>query len=355
MIIDNIINVGVNYGGIFYNAYLIRGKKNVLIDTVPKECSKELINNISKYINISDLNSIIINHTESDRSGAVLEIINHNSNIEIIASLAGLNNLEQQLNIHFNKTLAKSNMIYKIEDDISLKFIITHNINWPDSMMVYNIENKLLFSCDAFSNEISTKKDYFLENLSPMSVYIKNAMFQLKNIEISKIYPGSGEEITDITIIDDYIKWCDIPDNFNKVTILYLSNSGNTKLLADHAKARIKDSLLIDVDNTPDNEIYDAIYSSKGVIFATPTEYRNIPKRMSEIICGINQYKLSDAQFAAFGSYGWSGEATNLMYSMLKARHFNTFKSPFRVMFKPTNEDFVEFSKYLEEFINQLD
>ena len=355
MMTDNVINVGVRHAGIFYNSYLIKARKNVLIDTVPKECANELIKNISQHIDINDLHSIIINHTESDRCGALFELLSHNSSIEIIASLAGLNNLEQQLNIDFNKTLAKSNMIYKIDDDISLKFIITHNINWPDSMMVYNIENKILFSCDAFSNELSTKEDYFQKKLSPMSVYINSAMIQLNNIEISKIYPGSGEEITDISIINDYIKWCDIKENFNKITILYLSNSGNTKLLADYAKEKIKDSVLINIDTTSNNEIYESIYSSKGVIFATPTEYRNIPKRMSEILCGINQYRLSDTQFAAFGSYGWSGEATNLVYSMLKARHFNTFKSPFRIMFKPTNEDFVEFSKYLEDFINQLD
>ena len=344
-----IINVGAKY----YNSYLILADKNVLIDTVPKDCADELIKNISQHININSLDVLIINHTESDRSGAVSELLKLNSNIEIVASLAGLNNLEQQLNIDFNKTLAKSNMTYKIGSDISLKFIITHNINWPDSMMVYCIEEKLLFSCDAFSNELSTKKDYFFEKLYPMSEYVNSAMQQLKKLDISKIYPGSGEELSDLSIIDQYILWSETSEE-SKVVILYQSHSGNTKLLAQYAKKTIKNAVLIDVEANSDDDIYDKIYNAQGVIFATPTEYRNIPKRMREIVCGINQYKVSDTLFASFGSYGWSGEASNLVYAMLKARHFNTFGSPFRVMFEPSDEDFLEFDKYLNEFLNQL-
>lgn len=344
-----VINVGVEC----YNSYLILADKNVLIDTVPKDCSDELIKNISKHIDINNLDILIINHTESDRSGAVSELLKLNGNIEIIASLAGLNNLEQQLNVTFNNTLAKSNMIYKISDDVSLKFIITHNINWPDSMMVYYIEEKLLFSCDAFSNELSTKEDYFFEKLYHMSEYVRSAMQQLKALDIAKIYTGSGEELQDSSIIDQYISWCEPSEEF-QVVIICLSHSENTKLLAEYAKKAIKNSEIIDVDALSDIDIYNKIYNAQGVIFATPTEYRNIPKRMREIICGINHYKVSDTLFAAFGSYGWSGEAPNLVYSILKARHFNTFKSPFRVMFEPSDDDFSEFNKYLNEFLNQL-
>ena len=215
-----IINVGVEY----YNSYLILGDKNILIDTVPQIHSDKLIDNIKKYIEIKNLDTLIINHTESDRSGAVSALLNINNNIEIIASLAGLKNLEQQLNVEFNQTLAKSNMIYNVSDDASLKFIITHNINWPDSMMVYFVEDKLLFSCDAFSNEKSDRMGYFYEKLYPVSEYVISAMQQLRNLEISKIYPGSGEEISDLSIIDKYINWCRASEEKSKVVILYLSH-----------------------------------------------------------------------------------------------------------------------------------
>ena len=345
----SLVNVGVSYNNVFYNSYLILGEKNVLIDTVPQNCCEELLENIQKYIDINNLNAIIINHTESDKSGCVLNLLSFNPNIEIIASLAGLKNLEQQLNYDFKKTLAKSNMIFNVSKNISLKFIITHNINWPDSMMTYFIEDKILFSCDAFSNENNSKKEYFYEKLFPMSAYVLNAMEQLKNLEISKIYPGSGSEVND-EIIKEYISWCNIHKN-DDVFLIYESHSGNTKELAQYAKNQFDFINVINVFDYTDDEIYEMIYKASAVIFGVATEYRNIPKRIRDIISGINHYKIDNTKFAAFGSYGWSGEAPNLVYSMLKSRHFLVSKSPFRIRFKPPDEDFNMFKKYLSEFL----
>ena len=75
---------------------------------------------------------------------------------------------------------------------------------------------------------------------------------------------------------------------------------------------------------------------------------------MREIVLGINHYKTPDILFASIGSYGWSGEAPNLIYSMLKARHFDTFKSPFRIMFSPSSDDFEKLDEYLNDFLKQL-
>ncbi len=345
----SLINVGVCYNDVKYNSYLILGDKNVLIDTVSGDCCEELLENIQKYIDISNLDTIIINHTESDRSGCIEKMLSINPDTEIVASLAGLKNLEQQLNCDFNKTLAKSNMIYKVSENISLKFIITHNINWPDSMMTYFIEEKILFSCDAFSNENNSKREYFFEKLYAMSSYVLNAMEQLKNLEILKIYPGSGDE-TDNEIIREYISWCDMQQS-NDVFLIYESHSGNTKELAEYAQKQFDFIKNINVLDYTDEDIYEMIYNSKAVIFGVPTEYRNAPKRIKDIISGINHYKIDNTKFAVFGSYGWSGEAPNLVYSMLKSRHFSVFKSPFRVMFKPTDEDFKTFYEYLSEFL----
>ena len=345
----SLVNVGIFYNQIQYNSYLITGKKNILIDTVPEKCFDEFLKNIQKRINIIDLDVIILNHTESDRSGCISKLLSINPDVEIVASLAGLKNLEQQLNFDFNKTLAKSNMIFNVNEDISLKFIITHNINWPDSMMTYYVEKKILFSCDAFSNENNSKKDYFYDKLYPMSSYVKNAMQQLVNFEISKIYPASGDEIDD-GIIKEYISWCD-QQQCDDVILVYESYSDNTRKLAEYTKEQFNFIKLINVSDYCDEEIFQMIYKSKAVIFGVPTHYRNIPKRIRDIISGINHYQIMDTRFSAFGSYGWSGEAPNLVYSMLKARHFSVFKSPFRVMFKPTDDDFKTFYEYISEFL----
>lgn len=345
-----IINVGVDC----YNSYLILSDKNILIDTVKKAYSDKLIENISKYTDVKALDTVIINHTEEDRSGALEKILAFNPDITVFATLAGLKNLEQQLNIPFNQSLAKSNMIYEVNDELSLKFLITHNINWPDSMMTYCPEEKILFSCDAFSDESSSKKEYFSKNLEPVSDYVLNAARELKKLEISKICPGSGHCLENDKIINEYIDWC-LTDKSESITVIFSSYSDNTKALAEFASKKLENCVLIDADNATDKEIYNAIYTSRGVLFGTPTILRNVPERIGSILCGLNYQKVSDIIFGAFGSYGWSGEAPNIVYSLLKARHFNTFKAPFRVMFKPTENDLCKFGEYLDDYIKQFD
>ena len=85
-------------------------------------------------------------------------------------------------------------------------------------------------------------------------------------------------------------------------------------------------------------------------MFGSPTEYRNIPQGLSDIIMSLNHYEMAEKKFAAYGSFGWSGEAPNLIYSYLKARHFDTFKSPYRFMFTPSVRDMCDFEKYVTEF-----
>ena len=75
MVLDKVYNVGCEYDGIKYNSYLILGKKNVLIDTVLPKLSDKLTENISKIIDISEIDYLILNHTENDRAGAVSALL----------------------------------------------------------------------------------------------------------------------------------------------------------------------------------------------------------------------------------------------------------------------------------------
>lgn len=358
MVLDKVYNVGCEYDGIKYNSYLILGKKNVLIDTVLPKLSDKLTENISKIIDISEIDYLILNHTENDRAGAVSALLDKNPQIQIIATVAGLKNLKQQLNRDFCELLAKSGMTLEIDDGKTLKFIITHNINWPDSMMTLLLEEGALFSCDAFSSEKGTQKEYYDEKLSYLSEYVNAACSSLKKEEIKVIFPGSGEK-PKLTVIDDYIDWSsNKTDECIGVTIVSQSVSGNSKKLSKRAEyvlselgAKVR---YFDVLKSDEKEILESIYNSCAIIFATPTVCRNIPKELASVINSINHYKMSNKKVAAFGSYGWSGEAANLVYSIMRARHFDTYSSPFRVMFSPTEEDIAQFDEFIRGFYGSV-
>ena len=282
-----IINVGVISDGIKYNSYLVGKNHDVLIDTVPKKLSGELIENINKITSINNLKYVILNHTEEDRSGAVFSILKNNPNITIISTIAGLKNIIEQLNFEPKTILAKSEMVFEIDDEDSVKFIITHNINWPDSMMTYYEKERALFSCDAFSCCDEDRFSYFKNNLSVLSEYVYNGVKKLCDIDIKTIYPGSGDVIQNPKVaIDEYLSWSETKvGDLPKITLIYESYTNNTKELADYSKDFFKNKSdilfeVVDINSKPLEEIAQLVYLSDGVIFGCPTFNKNIPKKI---------------------------------------------------------------------------
>lgn len=357
---NEIINVGVSFKKDRYNSYLILGEKNVLIDTVLGCLCDEFISNIEKHTDVSKLDYLILNHTEQDRSGCVERLLELNPNITIISTIAGLKNTEQQINKPFCQRLAKSNATMSLGECVTIKFLITHNINWADSMMTYYEEQKALFSCDAFSSygDDGNIREYFEKKLYPVSEYVLSAMEHIKELEIIKIYPGTGKIHDSTEVIAQYIDLCKEKQKESlEISIVYESSSGNTLEMVKRAEKTINSfgaiCKCIDVSRE-DALTEDGVYSSDGVIFACPTVYRNISENVARTVISLNHYKAANKMYAAFGSHGWSGEGTNLIYTILRARHFDTYKAPFRWMFAADDETKKEFDDYINGFCEAL-
>lgn len=350
--------ISVKENGAVYNCYLISGEKTALIDTVPAGCAYEMTARLKEWLGGKELDYIILNHTECDRSGALAAVTDEFPDVEIIATIAGLKNIAEQLNREFKQTVAKSGAELKLGENLTLRFIITHNINWPDSMMTFLCEEKTLFSCDAFSDEGKGRKAYYDKNLSYLGEYVLRAAEQLKELDINRILPGNGEEInTTEEAVNEYIAWSG-REKCKGISVVYESVSGNTQKAAERACELIKklgfDVRLINAAECGRESVLENIYSSDGVIFGSPTVCRNIPQRLLNVIVGMNHYRTGKIRFAAFGSYGWSGEAPNLIYSYLRARHFQTFGAPYRFLFSPSDSEIESFDKYISDFCEQL-
>ena len=348
-------NVGVSH----YNSYLVIGEKTALIDSVPKKFSGELIENIKNKLNNRKLDYIIFNHTEADRAGAFENLISEFPQACVWASISGLKNLCEILNADFKSEVIKSNATLSLGDDITLRFLITHNINWPDSVMTYYEEKKTLFSCDAFSDDGEGEKEYYKKNLSYLSDYVNSTMQLLKTIDIEKICPGSGETHNGTYIIDNYILWSKREKRENpQIAVVFESQSGNNEKYSKKALEILKnagaDVVLCNVQKEDKKAVLKTIYNSDGIIFATPTIYRNISEKLLSVICSLNHFEMANKWFCCFGSYGWSGEAPNLVYSYLRTRHFHTFKAPMRFIFTPTAEEETEFEKYIIAFYEHI-
>ena len=359
-------NVGDRYENSCYNSYLIKDEKTALVDVVCDNAADASIERICSLTSLKEIDYIIINHTMPDTTEVIKRILEENSDVKIVATIAAIRNLKEIMNISFGHIAARD--AEKIElGEAVLKLIITPNLEWPDSMMTYLENEKTLFSSVAFGSysvsvnrPISGEELYFENKLSMNIEFVKLALSRIENLDIAKIYPQIGDVTEDadgiFRLYRQRIK--EKVFNKNKVAVIYESKFGANKALAEAAYDAVRiaglESVLIDVEGMSKADIQKEIESSGAVMLGFPTINRNAPAGIWDIVTGMNIEAVKDKSFALFSSYGWSGEGVYNVQALLKAMRLNTEQKPYTVLFTPTKDNIVEMKRYTNDFIGKL-
>ncbi|MBQ7794034.1 MAG: MBL fold metallo-hydrolase, partial [Clostridia bacterium] len=268
--------------GTTYNSYIVKGEKTALIETSHNKFSDEFIANIEQVVPVSDIDYIILNHTEPDHSGALEKILKINPDITIVGTIAALKNLKEITNTHFNELLAKDNSQLDL-GGTTLKFIIAPNLHWPDTMMTYCKSERTLFSCDVLgahycSDGVTDKsvqakadydkafKEYYESIISPFKPFVLKAMDKLSGLDIEYIMTSHGPVLTKFIDegIEKYIRWSAEEKHSKKQVIIFcVSAYGYTKMLADTAKETLLragiDAVIIDPTECGGDTISNAL------------------------------------------------------------------------------------------------
>ncbi len=362
--------------GTTYNSYIVKGEKTALIETAHDKLFDTYIKNIQEVTEILDIDYIILNHTEPDHSGALAKILKINPDVTVVGTIAALKNLKEITNLTFNEHLAKDGDELDL-GGTKLKFIIAPNLHWPDTMMTYCETEKALFSCDVLGahfafdgiidKQIKSKddyeeafKDYYEAIVSPFKPFVLKGLDKLKGLDISYVLTSHGPVLTEYIKenIDKYINWStpnkkDAPT----VAIFYVSAYGYTKMLAETAKNTLleKDFKVLFVDPTDtDLDINKTVEGADAVMLGTPTINRNALPPIWNIVTSLDLISVKDKPFAVFGSYGWSGEGTTLIQSLLKSMRIKTTDEPFKAIFKPSPDDIEKMKEFTENFVNLI-
>src|SRR3989339_1491027 len=177
--------------GSSYNSYLIKDKKNVLIDTVWKPYTKEFIDNLKKEINLNDIDYIIVNHAESDHSGALPELLKEIPNTPIYCTSNGVKLLKGHYHENWNFVEVKTGDKLNIGER-EIIFIEAKMLHWPDTMFSYLTEDNILFSNDGFGqhycsefmyNDLVDQAELYTEALK----YYANILTPFNKLIINKI------------------------------------------------------------------------------------------------------------------------------------------------------------------------
>ncbi len=316
--------------GSTYNAYLVMADDITLIDTVKAPFKDEMLARIKSVVDPSKIKYIISNHSETDHSGCLYEVIDLIKPQTVFASPVGVKTLKEMyhnedeiIEVVDGETLNLGNM--------ELTFMETRMIHWPDSMFTYLDKDELLLSLERFADEIPASTleyegaTYYANIVLPYSTIVLKALDKVakSGLKIKTIAPDHGPVWRkDIGwIIDLYKKWASQKPTA-KAVVVYATMWHSTEKMARAisealAQAGVKVKLL-SMNETHRSEVIYEVLDAGALIVGSPTLNNNILPQMADVMTYLKGLRPVNKIGAAFGSYGWSGESVKHLEAMLR-------------------------------------
>jgi NADH oxidase (H2O-forming) len=364
--------------GTSYNAFLITGEKNVLIDTVHTSFFEEYLNNIQSVIDISKIDYLIMNHTEPDHSGSVAKLLAINPDITVYCTMAAKMYLSAITNENFKCVVVKQGDKLAIGEE-ELEFIVAPLLHWPDSMFTWMPSAKTLFTCDFLGTHfceptmmdthvhykdkyLGEFKYYYGGIFSPFKPYVLAGLDKIKDFPVEMVCPSHGPCLTESIQKCEklYREWSQPVRHEKKIVgILFASAYGFTTGLAQAAFDELKkneklDVRLVNVVFAPFAEVAGLANEADALLVGSCTINRDAPKIIWDTLASIDAINTKQKPAGAFGSYGWSGEAVPMLKSRLGHLKYNFIGDGLAVKFKPTEEDLASMAAYANEIVSNI-
>jgi flavorubredoxin len=364
--------------GSSYNSYLVRDEKTVLIDTVWSPYDDEFVTNLKKVIDLKEIDYIIVNHGEIDHSGALPALMREIPGTPIYCTNNGKRSLQGHFHHDWNIVTVKTGDTLDIGES-QLIFVEAPMLHWPDTMFTYMTGENILFSNDAFGQHYATESlyndlvdpcelqaealKYYANILTPFSPLVKKKINELLAMElpINLIATSHGviwkEE--PLQIVQQYLKWA---DNYqeNQITIVYDTMWNATRRMAEAIAVGITQedpNVRVKVYNAAvhdTNDIVTEIFKSKAVLAGSSTVNNRYLSAMAGLLEMVKGMKFKNKKAAAFGSYGWSGEAVKLLTADLEEAGFEVVNEGKRTLWVPSEDELEACQEFGRQFVRDI-
>ncbi len=319
--------------GTTYNAYLVQGsEKNVLLDTVDPPKTEELMEQLD---GVDKIDFIVSHHAEQDHSGAIPRVLERFPEAKVVVTPKAKGMLIDLLKIPENTFITVEDGETLSLGDKTLKFIHTPWVHWPETMVTYLKEDRILFSCDFYGSHIATTdlfvtdqgrvyeaaKRYFAEIMMPFRNVITKNIEKLKEYDIQMIAPSHGQ-IYDrpAWIMDAYRDWV-MGAPHNLVVLPFVSMHGSTRQLVDHlVSGLVEQGVRVELFNLPVTDIGKlamALVDAATVVVGVPTVLAG-PHPLAAYATLLANALRPKAKFLSIvGSYGWGGKTVETLAGMI--------------------------------------
>ncbi|MBE7380926.1 MAG: diflavin flavoprotein [Leptolyngbya sp. SIO1E4] len=343
------------------NSYLIRGDHKVLVDPPGESFTEIFLTALTEQIDPATLDYIIVGHINPNRAATLKVLLDKAPNATIICSNPAAKALEELM----EGRALKVQVIKGTGDELEigqghrLRFIPVPTPRWPDGLWTYDEYTQVLFSnkffgmhrCDDAIYDLSwralleDRRYYFDCLMAPNARQVAVALERLEDLSIRLFAPVHGPIVLygAREIVHVYQKWNQQQKGQDlSVTMIYASAYGNTATVAQALARGVTKAGVsvesINAEHADPDDIKAVLEKSSGFLIGSPTLGGHAPTQIQTAL-GIILSTASKTQPAGvFGSFGWSGEAIDLLASKLKDGGYSLAFDPIRVKFKPTEK-----------------
>ncbi len=323
--------------GTSYNAYYVKGsEKCALIDTVNPPMKDVLLENLDE-LGVEKLDYLVINHAEPDHSGSIREVLEKFPDAIVICTDKCVPLLRDRFGIAEDRFTTVADKETVDLGGRTLEFIHTPWVHWPETMVTYLREEKILFPCDFFGSHLATSsmyvedvrlqhegaKRYFAEIMLPFRNIIQNNLKKLDEYDIEIIAPSHGplyDKKQAADIIDEYRGWVSEKMK-NLVMIPYVTMHGITREMVE----RLVDQLMkrgvgvqqFDLSNPDIGKIAMSLVDAATIVIGTPTVLAGPHPAAAYVAVLANALRPNTKFVSIIGSYGWGGKTVETLTSMI--------------------------------------
>lgn len=348
------------YQGSTYNSFLIMDEKIALIDTVKKEFADELIASISQIVDPKKIDYVISNHTEMDHTGGLPRIMHRiGEDKPLYCSKMGHKNISRHFSQKWNYHPVENGEELSLGKR-TLTFMETRMLHWPDSMFTYVNEDKILFSSDGFGQHYAGverfddevgeaimphAKKYFANILLLYAPLILKLVDKVKEmgLAIDMICPDHGIiwRKDPEKIINSYVEWS-LQKPKRKAVVIFDTMWHSTETMAETIVASLAEEGVnarpMSLRNCHRSDIITEVVDAGAIVMGSPTINNGLFPTVSDFLTYMKGLKPQNKVAAAFGSYGWSGEAVKLINSEFEQMKFDIIDPGVRINYVPDDK-----------------
>lgn len=355
--------------GMAYNSYVILDEKIAIIDTVDVKFKEQWLLKVKEVLGERTPDYLIVQHMEPDHSANILSLVTCYPDLILVATAKAF----QMMKNYFGTEFVDKRRIVTDGDTLalgnhSLTFIAAPMVHWPEVMVTYDAQDKVLFTADAFgkfgANDVVDEwvheaRRYYFGIVGKYGLFVQKLFQKMNDFDIQKICPLHGpvlsENLNDY--MDLYNKWSKYEPEEEGIVIAYTSVYGNTKkaalLLADKLKEKgCKNMIVHDLARCDMAEAVANAFRFNKLVLATTTYNAELFPFMREFISSLVERNFCNRRIGFIENGGWAPIAAKLMRERLeKCSNVSFTENTVRIISAMNEENIAQMDALVEEFI----